>query len=168
MHFGFRRHCQESQGRETKKYYFGRFLHLQIFWNFWEFGSRFYDELFIGLQNRRIQRRDYGWLGCQYSKRYDGYWAFWKRHWQESSNRKTKPTKKTYNSSICSIKRSEKCFPKQEKILWKDSGVYITENVTALRMEDFNKTLKEHGIRTTDGKIPFKLNVRTKEKLFYG
>ena len=53
----------------------------------------------------------------------------------------------------------------------KDSGIVVTESLTAYRIGQLNKARDEHGFRnvwTHDGKILFKKNGSNNTKLFYG
>ena len=62
-----------------------------------------------------------------------------------------------------------KVFSNKKKI--KDSGISITESLTASWMQEVSKACNEHGFKnvwTIDGKILFKENGRNKAKLFYG
>ena len=61
-----------------------------------------------------------------------------------------------------------KVFSNKKKL--KDSGISITESLTALWMEELSKARNEHGLKnvwTIDDKILFKENGSNKAKLFY-
>lgn len=63
------------------------------------------------------------------------------------------------------MQRSQKVFLKREKII--DSGISITECLTACRMEERNKASNKHGFRnllTKDGKILFNQNGASQKK----
>ena len=90
----------------------------------------------------------------------------------DRSHRIRKPSPRKKRPIIVKFVRyndRRKVFSNKKKL--KDSGISITESLTARRMEELSKARNEHRFKnvwTIDGKILFKENGSNKATLFFG